>query len=81
MSQKKLKGQIAVVTGSSRGIGKGVALELGAAGATVAVLDDPAAAGTLALAAVQPDGAVNLQPGSKPPDPEDRVIGLVDRSA
>ncbi len=32
---KDLAGQIAVVTGASRGIGKGIALELGAAGATV----------------------------------------------
>jgi NAD(P)-dependent dehydrogenase (short-subunit alcohol dehydrogenase family) len=32
---KDLGGQIAVVTGASRGIGKGIALELGAAGATV----------------------------------------------
>jgi NAD(P)-dependent dehydrogenase (short-subunit alcohol dehydrogenase family) len=32
-----LSGQIAIVTGASRGIGKGIALELGAAGATVYV--------------------------------------------
>lgn len=33
----KLDGRVAVVTGASRGIGKGIALELGAAGATVYV--------------------------------------------
>lgn len=35
--QKQLSGRVAVVTGASRGIGKGIALELGAAGATVYV--------------------------------------------
>ena len=37
MAAGRLDGQIAVVTGASRGIGKGIALELGAAGATVYV--------------------------------------------
>jgi dehydrogenase/reductase SDR family member 1 len=37
MSEQLLAGQVAIVTGGSRGIGKGCALELGAAGATVYV--------------------------------------------
>ncbi|MEJ1166431.1 SDR family NAD(P)-dependent oxidoreductase [Variovorax sp. CCNWLW186] len=35
--RKPLKGRVAVVTGASRGAGRGIALELGAAGATVYV--------------------------------------------
>src|ERR1700761_3701098 len=35
--QVDLSGRVAVVTGASRSIGKGIALELGAAGATVYV--------------------------------------------
>lgn len=36
-ASKPLEGRIAVVTGASRGAGKGIAIELGAAGATVYV--------------------------------------------
>lgn len=48
------------------------------AGARVRFLDDLDADGVLPLAAVRPDGTVNLQPGSRAPTPTDRVIGLVD---
>ncbi|WP_228001381.1 SDR family NAD(P)-dependent oxidoreductase [Nocardia australiensis] len=43
----ELGGRVAVVTGASRGIGKGIALELGAAGATVYVTGRSATAGRL----------------------------------
>ncbi|SUA81047.1 Enoyl-[acyl-carrier-protein] reductase [NADPH] FabL [Nocardia otitidiscaviarum] len=44
---KILDGRVAVVTGASRGIGKGIALELGAAGATVYVTGRSTTAGQL----------------------------------
>lgn len=37
MTEQQLAGTVAIVTGASRGVGKGIALELGAAGATVYV--------------------------------------------
>ena len=42
-----LEGRVAVVTGSSRGVGKGIALELGSAGATVYVTGRTASAAKL----------------------------------
>lgn len=52
-----------------------------AAGATIERIGDLDGLRTLPLAAVAPDGNVNLQPGSKPPSVDDLVIGLVDRPA
>ncbi len=41
-----LRGRVAVVTGASRGVGKGIALALGEAGATVYVTGRSEAGGT-----------------------------------
>ena len=49
-------------------------------GARVRQIDD-AAAGALPLAAVAPDGTVNLRPGMSAPKPDDRLVGFVDASA
>jgi len=38
MSEKKLEGRVAVITGASKGLGKAMALEMGAAGAKLALV-------------------------------------------
>src|SRR5262245_48661980 len=47
--EKTLSGVVAVVTGASRGAGKGIAIALGAAGATVYVTGRPLKEGDAAL--------------------------------
>jgi NAD(P)-dependent dehydrogenase (short-subunit alcohol dehydrogenase family) len=63
---RPLAGQVAVVTGASRGIGKGIAVELGAAGATVYLtartVEPGPIAGTIGetVAAVEAVGGVGI---------------------
>lgn len=62
---QKLRGKIAVVTGASRGGGRGIALELGAAGATVYVTGRSTRAGAPAeYANFLAQGAMAKMPGS-----------------
>jgi NhaP-type Na+/H+ or K+/H+ antiporter len=51
-----------------------------ASGAQVQLVEDPNGADVLPLASVSPDGAVNLQPGSRTPGGDDTIIGLVGAS-
>jgi NAD(P)-dependent dehydrogenase (short-subunit alcohol dehydrogenase family) len=64
MDTKPLSGKAALVTGSDRGVGKGIALELAAAGANIAVnyLDDPKLA-TATVAELEATGikAISVQ--------------------
>lgn len=55
-----LSGKVAVVTGASRGIGKGIALELGAAGATVYVAGRSTREGGMSTERAVGDGVTDM---------------------
>ena len=79
-----LSGKIAVVTGASRSIGKGIALELGAAGATVYLtgrsVEPGAIPGTIGETAAQIEalGGVGI-PVAVDHHQDEQVVGLFDR--
>ena len=65
MGDRELEGQVAVVTGASRGIGKGIALALGRAGARVACLATRAENAATTVAEVQADGGEAIAIGCR----------------
>ena len=76
-----LRGRHAIADRSAHPFAPGVSLQdvnsRADAGAVVRVIDQPATDDMLPLAAVSPDGSVNLQPGSRSPGPDDTLIALV----
>ena len=77
---RRLKGQVAIVTGASRGIGRAIALTLGAEGANVAV--NYASSGAVAETVVTEitglgGGAIALQGDVSQPDQVDALFNAV----
>src|SRR3546814_16240476 len=69
-TMSRLRGKVAIISGSGRGIGRAVALKLAAEGATVAANDlheDPAAETVAALAA---PGGQPVAPAGHVPTPD-----------
>ncbi|MET0657081.1 MAG: SDR family NAD(P)-dependent oxidoreductase [Steroidobacteraceae bacterium] len=64
-SPKALAGRVAIVTGASRGLGKAIAIELGAAGATVYVTARPPQASTAHLGTPESTADEVTQAGGK----------------
>jgi NAD(P)-dependent dehydrogenase (short-subunit alcohol dehydrogenase family) len=83
MQQKRLQGSAALVTGSARGVGKGIALELARAGCHVAVNDLPSAdlgAATVAeVAALGVDAFFVAADVRKPAEVSDMIASVVGR--
>lgn len=64
ITEQSLKGAVCVVTGASRGIGKGIALALGREGATVYVTGTSTSATTTKSSDDEPYAAVENEPGT-----------------